>query len=81
MDLEAVKALKESMRQKDAKLEELYRQLADMDLSRQQLQDEMHLREKHWLANGNMRIGPSLDGSPASPGKAASRKSNSHIHR
>lgn len=50
------------MRQRDEKLDKLSRKIGDLDLSRQQLQEEMHLRKKNWLANGNMRVGPSLDG-------------------
>ena len=76
-DLEAMKALKDSMRQKDEKLDELSRKIGDLELSRQQLQEEMHLREKNWLANGNMRIGPSLDGTQGVAAKPPPRKTPS----
>ena len=69
IDLDAIKALKESMRQRDDKVDELLRRLADIELSRQQLQEEMQLREKNWLANGNMRVGPSLDEAQGLNGK------------
>ena len=77
VDLEAIKALKESVRQRDDKLDALSRKIDDLELSRQQLQEEMHLREKNWLANGNMRVGPSLDGAQGVASKPPPRKSAS----
>ena len=77
VDLEAIKALKESMRQRDDKLEGLSRKIDDLELSRQQLQEEMHLREKNWLANGNIRVGPGLDGAQGTASKPPARKSAS----
>lgn len=70
------------MRQRDEKLEEMQRKLADLDLSRQQLQGEMQLREENWLANGTMRVGPSAaaqDSVQGTRGKA--RKSSSQPGR
>ena len=58
-DLEIIRALKETIQQKDEKAEELQSRLVDADMVRQQLQGEMQLREENWLANGAMRVGPS----------------------
>ena len=74
-DLEAIKALKESVKQRDDELDKLFKKLADMELSRQQLQEEMLLREKNWLANGNMRVGPSLDDAQGIRGRLPHRSS------
>ena len=62
------------MRQRDERLDELSRKIGDLELGRQQLQEEMHLREKNWLANGNMRVGPSLDGAQGVAVKPSPRK-------
>ena len=66
-------------------LDELHKKLADLEVSRQQLQEEMNLREKNWLANGNIRVGLSFAGQEGlqstSAGKAAGRKGSGHSGR
>lgn len=65
------------MRQRDDKLDALSKRIDELELSRQQLQEEMHLREKNWLANGNMRVGPSLANAQEIASKPPARKSAS----
>ena len=83
--MEAIRALKETLRQRDEVLDELHKKQAALEVSRQQLQEEMKLREKNWLANGNMRVGLSIAGQEGlqgtSAGKAAGRKSSVHSGR
>ena len=77
-DLEIIRALKDTIQQKDERAEELQSRLVDADMARQQLQGEMQLREENWLANGAMRVGPSSlaqTASQAAQGRPASRKS------